>query len=327
MNASSTRFQERRKRSGARLPSYEFPEDVAFLEIALGGTGLSAMPEFQQRYQADAETFPIFCLQIDTDPKTSTCIDAQVDISLSGERLEALQADPERFGTVPRAILSEFARYLDPDDIRNGSRTIRPLTQLAYEFHRPKVLRELRRAIQQLCRNSRVRQVIPFLVSSTGGGAGSALQILLIRELNRSSTQRFLCEGLPPGILSTPLSFVADPYAMAIQHSGDQHSRIMANAYAFRVESEALERAGRIKHIFHIGMSNRFGVLLTQPNQIGWVLGTCLYEFQRNWSELKGRIVDPTAAKLGSHYLGEDLPDTLFKRKNKTTPNRPETQP
>lgn len=318
MDSKDTKTHSSARRPGNGDPAWEFPDDVGFLQLLCGGTGLAAAPVFYERYEADAETFPVRSIQIDTDPKTNTCIDTQIDISLSGERLEALRADPDRFGSTTRVILSEFAKYLDPDDIRNGSRTIRPLTQLAFLFHRPRLIREIRRAVQLLCQNNRIKQVIPFLVSSTGGGAGSAGQILLMRELSKPSTQRFLCEGLPPNILSTPISFVADPYAMAIQHSDDQHARIMANAFAFRVESEALERAGRIKNIFHIGMSNRFGVMLTQPDQIGWVLGTCLYEFQRNWSELKGRIVDPTAAKLGSRYLGRDLPELVLKNRNET---------
>ena len=36
------------------------------------------------------------------------------------------------------------------------------------------------------------------------------------------------------------------------------------------------------------------------PAQIAWVLGSCLYEMERNWGELMGRSTDRAAGAAGS---------------------------
>ena len=69
-----------------------------------------------------------------------------------------------------------------------------------------------------------------------------------------------------------------------------------------------------MKYTLHIGFANRQGVILNDAVQIGRVLGTSLYEFQRSWDALKARLVDTvdTQALSTRGYTGKDLPEDVL---------------
>jgi hypothetical protein len=249
-------------------------------------------------------------VQLDTDPIQGDFISFSHCLALDYDKLDAIRANPSKFGPEVPVILEMFGSFLDPDDLSNGSRTVRSLTQLAFAFHKQAIQRLLRRSLLSLLQETRVKRVIPCIISSSGGGAGSALQILLLMEFLSPAFRHTLMEGFPPGLLQRPLSFVVEPYALAQNHSDIHHSKILGNAMAFRIESEFLERQGATKYVFHLGLTNRHGTILAEPNQISRVLGTSVYELQRNWSEFKARMVDPLGNSDG--YSGGDLPEKVF---------------
>jgi hypothetical protein len=87
----------------------------------------------------------------------------------------------------------------------------------------------------------------------------------------------------------------------------------MGNAKAFRIEREQLERMFGYQWVFHIGLANRFGTILSDPHELAWVAGNCLYELERNWGELMGRSTDRAAGALESRYTAHDIAEIVFK--------------
>lgn len=296
-----------RKSGHAFGPVYN--ERIAFLNLGLGGIGLRAFHSYHRHHDADGQLIPQILVHIDTDPNSANYVDLACPIALDAGKLRALQADPGRFGESVSTILETYANLLSPEDVQNGSRTTRVLTQLAFCFHQQKIVMTLRTAVQQLVKHHKIDCVVPFLVSSSGGGAGSALQILLVRKFQQPSFRNLITEGLSEDLLQRPIGVVAEPFAYAMRHASTHHSKILANAFAYRIESEALERQAMAQYFYHLGFSNQHGVILSDPEQIAWVVGTSVYEYQRNWDEFGARCTDPKASGLTQRYSGRDIPE------------------
>lgn len=285
-------------------------QDIGFLNILCGGVGLSSGDNYSERYVADGKPFPQVIAAIDTDPQTAAYVDQSIHIGFDGPKLDAVKSDPMRFGPETTVICQRFGEYLNSEDAMNGSRTIRCLTQIAFAFHEIDIELGLRAAIHQLVHEHRVKAIIPVIVSSTGGGTGSALQILLLRKFQQPRFRHKLSQGFGNELLQTPISFVCDPYALAQSHPSNHAAKILANAFAFRIESEAIERQRGSKYVIHVGFANTKGTVLSDPQLISRVLGTSVYEFQQCWPEIKPRLVDRTdVAALGKGYLGHDTPE------------------
>ncbi len=288
---------------------------VGFLNIVCGGVGLAAGREISERYSADNRPFPQVMVSVDTDPLTADYVDQTIHIGFDAAKVDALKSDPERFGPETAVICQRFDKYLNAEDATNGSRTIRCLTQAAFNFHENEVGLGLRATIHRLVNENRVQTIIPVIISSTGGGAGSALQILLMLKFLERRFLHKLTQGFGPDLLQTPISFVCDPYALAHLHPTPHAERILANSFAFRAESEAIERRHGSKYVIHIGMANTKGTILSDQDLIARVLGTSVYEFEQCWPEIKPRLVDRTdVAALGKGYLGQDLPERRVPR-------------
>lgn len=296
------------------VKSLQSDQCIGVLTIFCGGVGLDSAQVHAQRLKADRGPFPHVAVQIDTDGRTADFIDIPTFITLTPGKLHAIMADPERFGPIAVKICEHHGKYLNPEDVLNGSRTIRLLTQLAFLFHYNDLLRQLRTAIHRLQQQQRITSILPFFVSSSGGGTGSALQILLLHAFADPAFRRALTEGCSSSILQRPTSFVSEPYSLSQLHESGHESNIMANAYAFRIESELLERRGATKYIIHIGFSNSKGTILADPSQMASVLGTSLYQFQRSWFDMKSRLVDgaDVAALRQKGYLGRDVAEHVF---------------
>ncbi len=286
-------------------------QHVGFVTVLVGGVGLGAGEVHRQRYEADGRPFPNVTVALDTDPVTGEHVDETIHIGLDGGKLDALKADPARFGRAAEVICQRMGNYLTPEDATNGSRTIRSLTQVAFAFHETQIAIGLRKAIHRLVDSHRVKSVIPVLVGSSGGGTGSALHVLLPHKLRDPVFRQRVLQGFDTSLLQSPICFVSDPYALAHVHSAPHAAKILANAYAFRIESAALERAHATKYVIHIGFANSKGTILSQPALINRVLGTSVYEFQRGWPELKSRFVDTADVNALSDkgYTGSDLPE------------------
>lgn len=282
----------------------------AFMTISLGGSGERASSVYGDLYVADGSPFPMVCVHIDTDPVTQAVFDESILLPLDADKLSAIQDNPELFGPNVGRILKEYSEMLHPEDVCNGSRTTRALTQLAFEYYRGHVLRGLRNALFRLKSYGGFDYVVLTLISSSGGGAGSALQILLAQALSDPSFRNQLLEGFTLGLLSTPIAFVVEPFAFAERHDALHADKILANAYAFRLESAILEARRAYTYIFHLGLSNNHGAVLLEDEEIANVLGSSVYLFQRHWPEMKRRFVDTVDTHvLTARYGGFDIPE------------------
>jgi len=283
-----------------------------FLITCMGGTGLAAAEYVRALYEADGRPFPMFLQQMDTDRLTSDAFDQSILIGLTDAKVNAIVSNPAVFGPIVETIVKHYAHLLNPEDVKDGSRTIRLLTQLSFIYHRTQILEKLRHALIELVHQGWVGSVIPIFISSSGGGAGSALQILLAQALAEPTFRNRLLEGQTPGLLSTPISCVVEPFALAMRNRNSQATMILANAMAFRMESAVLENCNAFKYVIHLGLANRAGVVLDSPDEIAKVLGTSVYLFQRNWPLLKGQIVNGVDTnRMLRHYAGHDVPEIV----------------
>lgn len=302
---------------------------VGFLTVACGGVGLDAAEQYLQRYRCDLRPFPNVTIHIDTDPQTSPMVDEFIHIGFKDDQINALRADPAKFGRGVQKILENLPQFLSHEDGTHGSRTIRCLTQLQLAINEPFLDAGFRRAIHRLVNDHGVSTIIPMLVSSSGGGTGSALQILLPLRFREPSFRARALQGLPGQLFHTPITFISDPYALAQVHEASHAAKILANSYAYRIESVALEQVRAVKYVIHVGFANRHGVILSEQKMIGRVLGTSLYEWQRSWLEIKSRLVDTVDSQALSTcgYTGHDRPeDVLFnffpaRNSSSSTPN------
>ena len=290
------------------MVDHETETRPAFLTLLLGGLGLAAGRHLHQLYELDRRPYPTSVVHIDTDPESWPFVDRSIRIPLDGQKVKTMIDSPENFGPVVATIVRHYLRYLNPEDIRNGARTIRLLTQLAFEYHRRRILRELRKAVLALWHRGGFDHVIPVLVSSSGGGTGSALQILLCQALNDRAFFCRLNEGFDPGWMHTPVLCVVEPFAFAMGHQDSHADKILGNAYAFRVESALLEEAHAYKYCFHLGLANRHGAVLDSRDEIAKVLGTSVYQIQRHWLQIKKRFVVTMDSNF-SPYGGWNIPE------------------
>ena len=139
------------------VSTIRYDNTTGFLNICCGGVGLEAGEVFSARYLADGRAFPQVLVHIDTDPIEAAFVEHRIHIGLDGGMLDALRADPEKFGPAAVTILKEHAQYLDAEDIVNGSRTIRCLTQLSFAYHERKIATSLRKALHDLISRSYCR--------------------------------------------------------------------------------------------------------------------------------------------------------------------------
>lgn len=304
---------------------------TAFMNILLGGTGREAGRHLSDLHRADRSPFPMTIVHIDTEPQTASFVEWPMQISLD-RKIQIMKASPQKFGEVTSTIVEHYAKFLNSEDITNGSRTIRLLTQLAFAYYCEQILRQLHNAILHLYHGGGIDGIIPVLISSSGGGTGSALQILLPQAMRDPWFKSRLTEGLAADCLQTPILFVVEPFAYALRSQTMHADRVLGNSYAFRTESVLLEDIHAFKYCFHLGLTNDDGAVLDSPEEIAKVLGTSVYQFERHWPQIKGRLVDTvdTHAITGT-YTGDDIPEKVIgpmyaTRTNNHVPESPNGQ-
>jgi hypothetical protein len=274
--------------------------------------GRAALERFGSLYEGVAarSPFPKFALYVDTEPGTVPAADAKLDLGLTADHVHALKANPAAFGPIAGLMVQHYSHWLVPDDIKNGSRTLRLNTQLAVEFHAKRIARRLARCLRVTVRRAPRCPIVPILFSSTGGGAGSALVILLAMHLADPAFRARIAKGLNRNLLDTPLAVVTEPWALADQNGEVHADKILANAMAFRAESALLEASHAFQYVFHQGLANDGGTVLDTPEQASKALGTAVFNLCANWSYLKPRWVDTTdSAKIIDRYQGTDVPE------------------
>jgi hypothetical protein len=282
---------------------------LAFWNIYGGGVGKQAGDHVWSRYLADGRPYPMIQFHVDTDPGTAVDDEDRALIQLRRSDVLAMEANPSCFGQNATNIIRDLQRMLDGSDILNGSRTTRALTQLAVTFHAEKLCRTMRRSLTHLREQFKVSFIMPVIISSSGGGTGSALQILLMDLLRQPAFRHRLLGGIPSDLLLPPMSFVCEPFAYVNETSQLQSRKIMANAMAFRLESEHLLQQRATSYVTHIGYANEGGTVLADPDLMARVLGNAVYEIERCWPALKARWVDgPDDVASMAQYGGTDSP-------------------
>ena len=301
----------------------------AFLNIFLGGVGTEAARVLRELYEADGKPFPARLVQIDTDPIPSPHVDQSILLPLDGLKVDAITSDPERFGPIAVTIVQHYSKLLNPEDVHNGARTIRLLTQLAFLFFRDKVIQQLRNCLIGLATEGGFDAVIPVFISSSGGGTGSALQILLAQAFLARDFRSYLTEGFKLGFLETPIAFAVEPFALAMRHKRMHADKVLGNSYAFRYESSLLEEPRGFKYLFHVGFASDQGTVLDTPDEIAMVLGTSIYQLERNWLAIKSKFVDVFDVHiLQSRYGGTDIPEKRLRSPTAIpVPQRPLSAP
>ena len=296
-------------RESADTQTMSVHQQTAFWNIPVGGVGIQASRCIEKRYRNDREPFAMAALHIDTDPATRIDGQDRVLIQLTGSDVRAMRANPATFGETTAAIIRDLARMLDASDILNGSRTTRALTQLAFNFHLEYLCRAMRNSLIRLLQRFKVKMVTPVILSSSAGGTGSAAQILLMDLFRQQAFRHRLLSGLSSDHLGPPMSFVCEPFAYVNETSQMQARKIMANALAFRVESEFMLQQRAASYVTHIGYANAGGTVLADPDLMAKVLGNAVYEIERCWPELKARWVDgPDDVASMAIYPGQDSP-------------------
>jgi len=285
---------------------------TGFMPIGCGGTGLESLQTYANAYRRDHHPFPMFSVLVDTEEADPPFVDDVVPIGIETERLEAIIADPAAYGPVTEAVVEHYLHYLgDEAAIDYGSGTLRFLTQMCAEVHLSEIVQKLKDAVLSL-KKMGARTIVPVLISSTGGGAGSALVTIFGKLFSDPYFIKWVTTGLNRHILKKPVAFVSEPFALAALHSKTQANRILGNAYAFRVETAYLEARHAFQLMFHQSPANDDGTVLDSPDEIYKGLGLAAYQFCRNMHYIKARFADTVEnAKLFSRYLGHDVPEAF----------------
>ena len=288
-----------------------------YLAMACGGTGCNSLEAMVAAYHRDDYPFPMITLLMDTDITYPPFIDVVIPIGIDAEKLQAIVADPAAYGPVTEAVVKHYPHYVkDGVAIESGSGTLRFLTQMCVEVHLSRILCQLKYAIRCL-KKMGVRTIVPILLSSTGGGAGSALIVLLGMLFSDKYFVASITKGLNPHILEKPIAFVSEPFAFADMHHETQANRILGNAYAFRVETAYLEARHAFQMIFHQSLASDGGAVLDSPDEIYKGLGLAAYQFCQNAPYIKARFLDTVEnAKLFGRYLGHDVPEALIPKES-----------
>jgi len=297
------------------MPQPRFVHDHVFLNLALGGVAAGACRTIRRLLHGDGCPFSQGLVQVDTHAGDSCDADFQYFLETNAQDMEAILANAHLFGKEAVAILDEMKHLLRPSDILNGARTTRCLTQLLFIWHEDNLCRMLRDAISDLRRKSRFKQLRPVLISSSGGGTGSALQVLLMLAFSCSAFRPRLLLGEDDFLLLPPISFVVEPFHYARVVGDTQAHKVLANSYAFRVETEYLMQQGLgPDYVFHLGYSNDEGTVIASPDLMARTLGECVYEIERNWPEFKKHWVDNVDSNAPfARYRGEDTAHRLHR--------------
>ena len=286
----------------ASAPSSASP--IAVLLIALGGVGGRATNVFRSLHTADDRLFPAVVHHIDTDPSASASPDVATYINLDSAGLDAMRGSPRKFGPHVKGILERLDPILRGDP-SPGARTTRACSQLFYAYHRDRVISDIGYSLSLLTEQYHVQNIVPFIVSSSGGGTGSALTVLLLRDFQDPDFRHRICLGHQAEI-HQPVVLLNEPYAHIRNVGLTQARKIQGNMYALRLESDHIQNSLGVAHAFyHLGLSNSHGVVLADADSMATVLGHGAYYIAQQWEAIRSASCDNAETNMTS-YGGQD---------------------
>jgi len=286
----------------------------SFLLIAAGGAGKTSVLSAMKQYQAAGNPFPIHTVALDTDTTDFQDFDSAINIAPTREAVSAMVGNPERYGPACRAIVEHHPDLLDPEALGHGARTSRLITQAAFELFDGRIMKSLQQAIHSLLRKGQSQYILPLVLTSLGGGTGSA-SIILLQNLFCDPTKKSrMTLGLQPDLVVRCTAFVIDAYAHALQQYNDVAPNwILANIYAARTELAELEKTGKgYQYVFHLGLGNDAGAVFSTIEQVCEANGLMAWEWMANYELFKSRAVDGLDFyKERCRYRGSDVPEAL----------------
>ena len=284
---------------------------VGAIICELGGNGSKAGNKNQLMMDREALPMPVVRLQIDMDQNEPSTADVKCCIALSAENGQELVSNAARFGL--ENAVKHLAPMLDPEELEAGARTTPGLTQLGFIYHLARIIRAFITAIALLKQDRRVERIRLILVSSNGGGAGSALTRLIPWCLGQRKFRERILAGLDPFTLQAPIILTSSPFTYS-RHSATERQavKIMANQYAWFREVDELLFRNLVSHVLTVGYSNSSGTVLHSPERMVDVLATSLHHFLRNYRYFRSRWTDTIPNPQTDWYLGIDLPENLY---------------
>lgn len=285
----------------------------SYLLIGTGGAGKKSVQSAKKQHEAAGNPFQMLTVAIDTDITGFQEFDSAINIAPTREAVSAMQENPERYGPACRAIAKHHPDLLDLETLGHGARTNRLITQAAYELYEGRIMKTLQQAIHSLLRKGQSRDILPVILTSFGGGTGSASSILLPSLFADPTKKSQMTLGLPPDVVVRSTAFVIDAYAHALQQHNDVAPNwILANIYATRTELAELEKAGMgYQYVFHLGLGNDAGAVFSTIEQVCEANGLMAWEWMANYKLFKSRAVDGLDFyKERCRYRGDDVPET-----------------
>lgn len=288
---------------------------LGFLVIATGGAGKTSARRAHKRHKAAGSPFSMCTMAIDTDPTEFEFYDFAINIAPTREAISAMACNPERYGPACKAIVRQHPYLLESETLGHGARTNGIITQAAFELFERQIIKGLQRAIHSLLRQGQLERILPVVVSSLGGGTGSASVILLQDFFVDATKKTQIMLGLPPDLLARSVAFVIDPYTHVLQQCNDiAPDWILSNIYATRVELAEYEKLGKgYQYTFHLGLGNDSGAVFSTIEQVCEANGLLVWEWMANYAMFKSRAVDNLDFfKESSRYKGNDVPEHFF---------------
>ena len=156
--------------------------------------------------------------------------------------------------------------------------------------------------------------MVPVIAAGSAGGTGSALLVLLADALHDREFKNRLTHGLPPNFVRKPIAFVADPYVHADLHDDELHkNRLFGNAQATRIAIGKLQERNAYKYVFYHGLANEEGTVLDSLDDVYQTLGRAIYEFERNWQDIKALLVNTVDNHaIRGRYTGNDTMEAML---------------
>src|SRR5688572_27172299 len=116
------------------------PPRIAALALACGGTGIRAAKTVRDFHNQDGRAFPLRLIGADTDKIDAPWLNREIPLSLSAADINVLRANPENFSPAVQLILDRHPKLLDEEHSQHGARTVRPLSQIAFEYFRDQIV-------------------------------------------------------------------------------------------------------------------------------------------------------------------------------------------
>jgi hypothetical protein len=281
---------------------------TSYFPIFAGGVGAGAAAVYRERIPDLDGLICAHSAQIDTDRNEKRLGDIWIDISFDAQHVNELKAGAKRFGPEVELAVQHLGSLLNTTEVGKGARTEPVITQCAIAYHKERILRSMRRAIDVLVEKVPAAQIQPIVIGSNGGGTSRAVTILLPLLLANREFRSRLLAGLSDTLLAPPVVIVAYPLSHARRSfTRRQEINILSNQMAWHREMDILLRAGVVAYPVVVGYSNK-------SEEMKELLGVAALDFMVDRDYFESRWTDTVPPADAPGYLGPDAPELLLPR-------------